>query len=144
VEEAGITHTLAELDIVLVAYSPLGRGFISGDIKSPDDFAADDFRRTIPRFQGQQFYKNLELLKAIEQMAAEKGITPSQLAIAWVVAKGHLPIPGTKRVKYVEQNIAAANMELSAEEMEKLEAIVPLGASTGDRYNEAGMSWIDQ
>jgi len=144
VEEARITDTLAALGIVLVAYSPLGRGFISGDIKSPDDFAADDFRRTIPRFQGGQFYKNLELLKAIEQMAAEKGITPSQLAIAWVVAKGHLPIPGTKRVKYVEQNIAAANMELSAEDMAKLEAIVPLGVSTGDRYNEAGMSWIDQ
>lgn len=144
VEEARITDTLAELGIGLVAYSPLGRGFISGDIKSPDDFAANDFRRTIPRFQGQQFYKNLELLGAIEKMAAEKDITPSQLAIAWVIAKGHLPIPGTKRVKYVEQNIAAANIELSAAEMAQLEAIVPLGLSTGDRYDAAGMSWIDQ
>lgn len=91
-------HRSLELGIVLVAYSPLVRGFISGDIKSPDDFAADDFRRTIPRFQGRQFYKNLELLKAIEQMAAEKGITLSQLAIAWVVAKGHLPATATMKL----------------------------------------------
>lgn len=144
VEEAGITDALAELGIGLVAYSPLGRGFISGDIKSPDDFAADDFRRTIPRFQGEQFYKNLELLQAIEKMAAAKGITPSQLAIAWVVTKGHLPIPGTKRVKYLEQNIAAAGMVLSEAEMAQLEAIVPLGLSTGDRYDAAGMSWVNQ
>lgn len=144
VEEAKITDTLTELGIGLVAYSPLGRGFISGDIKSPDDFATNDFRRSIPRFQGEQFYKNLELLQAIEKMAAEKGITPSQLAIAWVVTKGHLPIPGTKRVKYLEQNIAAAGMVLSEAEMAQLEAIVPLGLSTGDRYDATGMSWVDQ
>lgn len=143
VEEAGILDTLNQLGIGFVAYSPLGRGFISGDIKTPDDFAANDFRRTIPRFQGEQFYKNLELVDAIKQMAEEKGITPSQLAIAWVVSKGHLPIPGTKRVKYVEQNIAAAGMTLSADEITRLESIVPLGV-TGDRYDEAGMAWVDK
>jgi aryl-alcohol dehydrogenase-like predicted oxidoreductase len=144
VEEAGILETLADLGIGFVAYSPLGRGFISGDIQSPDDFAADDFRRNIPRFQGEQFYKNLELVSEISQLAREKGITPSQLAIAWVVAKGAVPIPGTKRVKYVEQNIAAASIQLSAEELNRLESIVPLGISTGARYDAAGMEWIDQ
>lgn len=144
VEEAGILTTLQELGIGFVAYSPLGRGFISGDtIKSPDDFPATDFRRTIPRFQGEQFYKNLELVKAIRQLAEEKEVTPSQLAIAWVIAKGHLPIPGTKRVKYVEQNIAASTIELSKDELEKLEEIVPLGTFTGNRYDEAGMAGID-
>lgn len=145
VEEAGILDTLQELGIGLVAYSPLGRGFLSGDmIKSPDDFPADDFRRSIPRFQGAQFYKNLELVAAIGQMAAEKDLTPSQLAIAWVIAKGHLPIPGTKRVPYVEQNIAAAGITLTAEELAKLEAIVPLGTFTGNRYDEAGMAGVDR
>jgi aryl-alcohol dehydrogenase-like predicted oxidoreductase len=144
VEEAGILDTLTDLGIGFVAYSPLGRGFISGDIKSPDDFAADDFRRSIPRFQGEQFYKNLELVREIGQLAQEKGITPSQLAIAWVVAKGGVPIPGTKRVKYLEQNIAAAGIQLSAEELNRLESIVPLGISTGARYDAVGMEWIDQ
>jgi aryl-alcohol dehydrogenase-like predicted oxidoreductase len=144
VEEAGVLDTLQELGIGLVAYSPLGRGFLTGElIKSPDDFAADDFRRSIPRFQGEQFYKNLELAEAIKQLAAEKSVTPSQLALAWVVSKGHLPIPGTKRVRYLEENIAAANITLSAEEMAKLEEIVPLGTITGDRYNEAGMAGVN-
>ncbi len=144
VEEAKITDTLNELGISLVAYSPLGRGFLTGDIKSPDDFAADDFRRNIPRFQGEQFYKNLELVTAINQLAAEKQVTPSQLAIAWVLAKGHVPIPGTKRVKYVEQNIAAADIVMSAEEMNRLEAIVPQGTPTGDRYDATTMATIDR
>ncbi len=144
VEEAKITDTLDELGISLVAYSPLGRGFLTGDIKSPDDFAADDFRRHIPRFQGEQFYKNLELVTAINQIAAEKQVTPSQLAIAWVLAKGHVPIPGTKRVKYVEQNIAAADITITPDEMNRLEAIVPLGAPTGDRYNADAMATIDR
>ncbi len=144
VEEAGILDTLHELGIGLVAYSPLGRGFLTGElIKSPDDLAADDFRRSIPRFQGEQFYKNLELVEAIKQLAAAKSVTPSQLALAWVVSKGHLPIPGTKRVKYLEENIAAGNISLSAEEMAKLEEIVPLGTITGDRYNEAGMAGVN-
>lgn len=145
VEEAGILNTLHELNIGFVAYSPLGRGFISGDndIKSPDDFPENDFRRSIPRFQGEAFYKNIELVNEIKKMAADKGITASQLAIAWVIAKGIVPIPGTKRVKYVEQNIAAAGITLTTEELERLEAIVPLGTSTGDRYDATGMAWID-
>ncbi len=144
VEEARITDTLAELGISLIAYSPLGRGFLTGDLKSPDDFPADDFRRNIPRFQGDQFYKNLDLVNAVNEIATEKNVTASQLAIAWVLAKGHVPIPGTKRVKYVEQNIAAADIVLSKEELERLEAIVPLGTSTGDRYDASSMAGIDR
>lgn len=143
-EEAGIVDTLTELGIGFVAYSPLNRGFLSGDIQKPEDFPENDFRKSIPRFQGEQFYKNVELVKAIQEMAHEKGITPSQLAIAWVVAKGMLPIPGTKRVKYVEQNIAAASIVLSAAEMDRLEEIVPLGMSTGARYEETIMASVDQ
>lgn len=143
-EEEDIIKTLNELGIGFVAYSPLGRGFVSGEIKTPEDFPANDFRRTIPRFQGEQFYKNLELVDAIKNLADEKQITPSQIAIAWVIAKGHLPIPGTKRVKYLEQNIEAAGIVLSSEEMDKLEAIVPLGISTGNRYDDAGMASVDR
>jgi aryl-alcohol dehydrogenase-like predicted oxidoreductase len=146
VEEAGILNTLQELGIGFVAYSPLGRGFLSGDIefKNPDDLPADDFRRSIPRFQGENFYKNIELVNELKRLADEKEVTPSQLAIAWVIAKGFLPIPGTKRVKYVEQNIAAASVSLTPEELDQLEAIVPLGTSTGDRYDQSGMQSIDQ
>ncbi len=144
VEEAGILDTLQGLGIGFVAYSPLGRGFLSGDIKSPGDFPENDFRKAIPRFQGEQFYKNIELVNEIKKLADEKGITPSQLAIAWIISKGFLPIPGTKRVKFVEQNIAAASIALSPTELEKLEAIVPLGTSTGARYDEANMAGIDQ
>lgn len=143
-EELGTLRGLEELGIGFVAYSPLGRGFLSGDITSPDDFPADDFRRSIPKFQGDQFQKNIELVHAIKAMASEKEITPSQLAIAWVLAKGALPIPGTKRVRYVEQNIAAARITLTADELERLEAIVPLGRSTGDRYEAVGMSMVDK
>ncbi|ARK09776.1 aldo/keto reductase [Fibrella sp. ES10-3-2-2] len=143
-EELGTLAGLAELGIGFVAYSPLGRGFLSGDITSPDDFPADDFRRSIPKFQGEQFQKNLDLVEAIKAMAGEKGITPSQLAIAWTIAKGALPIPGTKRVRYVEQNIAATSITLTATELERLEAIVPLGLSTGDRYESVGMSMVDK
>jgi aryl-alcohol dehydrogenase-like predicted oxidoreductase len=144
VEEAGITVTLQELGIGFVPYSPLGRGFISGDIKSPDDFAENDFRRSIPRFQGEQFYKNIELLEQINKLADEKQITPSQLALAWVLSKGYVPIPGTKRVKYVEQNIAAAGIILSSSEIEQLERIIPLGTITGDRYDSVNMQFINQ
>lgn len=143
-EEAGILDTLKELGIGFVAYSPLGRGFISGDIRSPDDFADDDFRKAIPRFQGEQFYKNIELVNAIKNLADKKSITASQLAIAWIISKGIVPIPGTKRVKYVEQNIAAATVALSQEEINRLESIVPLGTSTGARYDEANMQSINQ
>lgn len=144
VEEAGILDTLKKLEIGFVAYSPLGRGFISGEIKSPDDFAENDFRRQIPRFQGEQFYKNIELLKAIQNLADKRSITASQLAIAWIISKGFLPIPGTKRVKYVEENIASTQINLSAEELDTLESIVPLGTITGARYDDANMLAIDQ
>lgn len=143
-EEVGILDTLQKLGIGFVAYSPLGRGFLTGDIQKPEDFPEHDFRKNIPRFQGEQFYKNIELVNEIKKLADEKEITPSQLAIAWVISKGTLPIPGTKRVKYVEENIAAANITLSTEELNRLEAIVPLGMSTGDRYDAANMAGIDQ
>jgi len=141
-EEAGILDTLKELGIGFVAYSPVGRGFISGDIKSPDDFPENDFRRSIPRFQGEQFYKNVELVNAIKGLAESKNITAVQLAIAWIISKGFVPIPGTKRRKYVEENIAAASITLTAGELAQLETIVPLGLSTGDRYEAVGMSMV--
>lgn len=144
VEGAGIMATLADLGIGLVAYSPLSRGFLNGEIKSPDDFPANDFRRSIPRFQGEQFYSNIQLVNEIKQLAERKGITPSQLAIAWVIAKGAVPIPGTKRVKYVEENLAASHIALSKEEMEHLDSIVPVGAETGNRYDASGMAGIDK
>ncbi|WP_295120098.1 aldo/keto reductase [uncultured Chitinophaga sp.] len=144
IEQAGIVNTLQELGIGLVAYSPLGRGYLTGNIRTPEDLPADDFRNSMPRFQGEQFVKNLELAGAITAMAEEKSIQPSQLAIAWVLAKGHAPIPGTKRVKYLEQNIAAASISLSADDMNRLESIIPLGTFLGDRYDSASMNSIDQ
>lgn len=143
IEELGIIKTLNELGIGLVAYSPLGRGFLSGAIQSPDDFADDDFRRQIPKYQGAQFFKNLELVTEIKKMATEKNSTAVQLAIAWIIAKGHLPIPGTKRVNYVEENIAATKVMLTQEDLDRLEAIIPLGTVTGARYNEAGMLGVN-
>lgn len=144
VEEAGILDTMKELGIGFVAYSPLGRGFLNGELKSPDDFPADDFRRSIPKFQGEQFYKNIELVNEINKIAIEKNITISQLALAWIISKGILPIPGTKRIKYVEQNIASTEIVLSNNELERLESIVPLGTITGDRYDKSIMATIDQ
>ena len=143
-EETGFLNTLQELGIGFVAYSPLGRGFISGDIQKPEDFPEGDFRASMPRFQGEQFYKNLDLVNEIKKLATEKEITPSQLALAWVLSKGMVPIPGTKRRTYLEQNLGAAQVELSADEINRLEAIVPLGSSTGARYDAANMALIDQ
>jgi len=142
-EERGILDTLKELGIGFVAYSPLGRGFLSGQIRSIDDLPENDFRRAIPRFQDAHFYKNLDLVKAIETMANEKNITASQLALAWIISKGILPIPGTKKRKYVEQNIAATEIELSEGDLSKLENIVPLGTDTGKPYDEFSMGLID-
>ncbi|WDF61053.1 aldo/keto reductase [Flavobacterium sp. KACC 22758] len=143
IEEDGIIKTLEELQIGVVAYSPLGRGFISGEIQHPQDLAENDFRRTIPRFQGEQFYKNIELLNEIKLIADERKITASQLALAWVASKGFLAIPGTKRVKYVEQNIEAAQLVLTTEELNRLENIIPLGTITGNRYDESGMKSVN-
>ncbi len=142
-EERGTLELLRELGIGFVAYSPLGRGFLSGEIKSEADFPADDFRRGIPKFQGEQFQKNIELVEAIQKMAEAKGITTSQLALAWVISKGIVPIPGTKRRKWLEENIAASGIQLSAEDLAQLESIIPLGTVTGDRYDEAGMTMVN-
>jgi len=143
VEEKGVIKTLNELGIGFVAYSPLGRGFLSGNIKTIDDLPENDFRRGIPRFQEQHFHKNIELVEAIEAMAEEKGITSSQLALAWIISKGIIPIPGTKRRKYLEQNIEAASIQLNESDIEKLESIVPLGTDTGATYDEFGMGLLD-
>lgn len=143
VEEKGVLNTLNELGIGFVAYSPLGRGFLSGQIRTIDDLPENDFRRGIPRFQEQHFYKNIELVDAIESLANEKNITSSQLALAWIVSKGILPIPGTKRRKYLEQNIEAANIQLSDSDIHKLESIIPFGTDTGATYDEFGMGLLD-
>jgi aryl-alcohol dehydrogenase-like predicted oxidoreductase len=142
-EVNGLVETLNDLGVGFVAYSPLGRGFLTGDLKSPDDFPADDFRKAIPRFQGDNFYKNLELVKTILSLATQKGITSSQLAIAWTLAKGAIPIPGTKRVKYIEDNIAAGDVILSADELELLESVVPVGVISGDRYDQTSMAGVN-
>ena len=142
-EEKGVLKTLNELGIGFVAYSPLGRGFLSGQVRSIDDLPENDFRRGIPRFQEAHFHKNIELVEAIENLAKEKGITSSQLALAWIISKGIVPIPGTKRRTYVEQNIAASNIVLSEADMQQLEDIVPLGTDTGAPYDEFSMGLLD-
>lgn len=132
---------MKELKISLVSYSPLSRGFISGTINKPDDLESDDWRRYMTRFQNELLHKNMELLNKVKEMAEEKNITTSQLALAWIISKGHVPIPGAKRVKYIEENIAAAYMELSNNDIEKLESAIPLGTPTGDRYeNMSGVN----
>ncbi|MDQ0594517.1 aryl-alcohol dehydrogenase-like predicted oxidoreductase [Chryseobacterium ginsenosidimutans] len=143
VEEKGVLKTLNELGIGFVAYSPLGRGFLSGQIHSIDDLPENDFRRAIPRFQGDYFQKNIELVEAIENMAKERNVTSSQLALAWIMSKGIVPIPGTKRRKYVEQNIESTNIQLSENDLQKLESIVPLGTDTGAPYDEFSMGLLD-
>lgn len=142
-EERGVLKTLKELEIGFVAYSPLGRGFLSGQIRSIDDLPENDFRRGIPRFQENYFHKNIELVKAIEKMAEEKNINSSQLALAWIISKGIVPIPGTKRRTYLEQNIQATTVELSPQDLQKLESIVPLGTDTGAPYDEFSMGLLD-
>jgi aryl-alcohol dehydrogenase-like predicted oxidoreductase len=125
-----------ELGIGFVAYSPLGRGFLSGEIRSIDDLDEDDFRRHNPRFQGENFAKNLELVDRVREIATEKGVTPSQLALAWVLAQGDdvVPIPGTKRVRYLEENAAAADVTLTDDDLKRIDEAAPAGATAGDRY----------
>ena len=125
-----------ELGIGFVPYSPLGRGFLTGQLKSPADFGPDDFRVHSPRFQGENFQKNLELVAAVQQLAEQKGVSSAQLALAWVLAQGQdiVPIPGTKRVKYLSDNIGALNVVLSAAELQQLAEIAPLGVAAGARY----------
>ena len=143
VEEKGVIKTLNELGIGFVAYSPLGRGFLSGNIKTIEDLPENDFRRGIPRFQGEQFQRNIALVEAIENMSKEKEITSSQLALAWIISKGIVPIPGTKRRKYLEQNIAASDIQLTENDLATLESIVPLGTDTGNPYDEFSMGLLD-
>ncbi|MFC4209786.1 aldo/keto reductase [Pedobacter petrophilus] len=143
VEEKGVIKTLNDFGIGFVAYSPLGRGFLSGNIKTINDLPENDFRRGIPRFQEQYFHKNIELVEAIEDLAKQKQITSSQLALAWIISKGIVPIPGTKRRIYVEQNIEASNIILSDSDLSKLESIVPLGTDTGKPYDEFSMGLLD-
>jgi aryl-alcohol dehydrogenase-like predicted oxidoreductase len=128
-----------------VAYSPLGRGFLSGEIKRFDDLAADDYRRFQPRFQGENFDRNLRLVERIGEMATAKGCTPSQLALAWVMARGDdiVAIPGTKRRRYLEENLAAAEIPLGAEDLARIDEIAPRGAAAGTRYPEAFMKHLN-
>ncbi|GCE31877.1 oxidoreductase [Dictyobacter alpinus] len=142
--EAEILPTLRELGIGFVAYSPLGRGFLTGEIKKVQDLDANDFRRSDPRFQGENFARNVELVELVRQLAATKHATPGQIALAWLLHKGNdiVPIPGTKRLKYLEENIAATEIALSPEEMSQLEASI--GKSAGARYSETGMRAISR
>ncbi|MER5871424.1 aldo/keto reductase [Streptomyces sp. NPDC002044] len=134
IEQNGVLDTLRELGIGLVAYAPLGRGFLSGALTSPDDFAADDFRRTDPRFQGENFGRNLAVVDQVRRLAAEKGVTPSQLALAWTLRRGAVPIPGTKRRRYLEENAAATAVAVSDADLARIEAVAPRGVVSGDRY----------
>jgi aryl-alcohol dehydrogenase-like predicted oxidoreductase len=144
--EVEILPTVRELGIGFVAYSPLGRGFLTGQFKTPDDLPVDDVRRNHPRFQGENFGKNLDLVRKIEHLAAAKGCTPSQLALAWVLAQGQdiVPIPGTKRIKYLDDNLAAINVRLTREELAQIDALLPLGATSGERYHAQAMKAIDR
>ena len=141
--EAEVLPTCRELGIGFVAYSPLGRGFLSGRFSSPDELAENDFRRTQPRFQGANLEANRRIVAKLEEIAAEKDITLAQLAIAWVLAQGDdiVPIPGTKRRKYLEENAAAADVELSDQDLSRIEAELP--ETAGDRYDEAGMAAVN-
>jgi aryl-alcohol dehydrogenase-like predicted oxidoreductase len=140
-EDDGVLATCAELGIGFVAYSPIGRGFLSGEIRSIDDLDPKDFRRNNPRFQGENFVRNLELVDRVREIADGKGVTATQLALAWVMAQSDragnpaiVPIPGTKRVRYLEENAAAADVELTDEDLRKLDEAAPVGATAGDRY----------
>ncbi|MEC8455842.1 MAG: aldo/keto reductase [Pseudomonadota bacterium] len=135
-----------ELGIGFVPYSPLGRGFLSGEIKSVDDLAPDDFRRTNPRFMGENFQKNLDLVEAVKAIAADRGVTAAQLALAWVLAQGDdlIPIPGTRRVATLEQNVAAVDLALTPQDLARIDAVFPKGAAVGHRYAEAARAALNR
>jgi aryl-alcohol dehydrogenase-like predicted oxidoreductase len=145
VEDDGVLATVRELGIGFVPYSPLGRGFLSGKIRSLDDFDDDDFRRTSPRFQGANFDRNLELLDEVVAIAEAKAVTPSQLALAWVLAQGSdvVPIPGTRRIANLEENVAALDVHLSTEDLAAIERVAPAGVAAGERYAPAGMKSLN-
>ena len=144
--EAEVLPTCRELGIGYVAYSPLGRGFLSGRFKSPADFPEGDFRKNHPRFQGENFEKNIALVREVEAMAQDKGCTAAQLALAWVLAQGDdvVPIPGTKHVRYLDENIGALEVELSRDDLDRLDAILPPGAAAGERYHAQGMATVNR
>jgi len=146
IEENGVLATVRELGIAFVPYAPLGRGFLTGAIKSPEDFEADDYRRTSPRFQGENFQRNLELVRQVQQMAANKGITAGQLVLAWVLVQGEdlVPIPGTKRLNYLQENLGALEVVLTAEELKQINQAFPLGAAAGHRYPEAVIHTLER
>ena len=146
VEDDGVLATVRQLGIGFVAYSPLGRGFLSGQVRSLDDLAPDDFRRISPRFQGENFVKNLELVDRINQIARAKGVTPSQLALAWVLAQGPdvVTIPGTKRRRYLAENIGALDIVLTEEDLAEIDRAAPKGAALGDRYPEQLMAAVNR
>ena len=137
---------MRELGIGFVAYSPLGRGFLTGQIKSPEDFPEDDFRRFHPRFTGENFAKNIALVHEVEAMARDKGCTTAQLALAWVLAQGDdiVPIPGTKHRKYLDENIGALDVKLTPEDLRRLDEILPPGAAAGERYHAQGMAAVNR
>jgi aryl-alcohol dehydrogenase-like predicted oxidoreductase len=143
--EDEILPTCRELGIGFVPYSPLGRGFLTGQIQKFEDLAEDDYRRVSPRFQGDNFKKNLDLVHKIEEIANKKGCQPSQLALAWLLAQGDdiVPIPGTKRRKYLEENIGAVTIKLTKEELAQIEDAAPIGVAAGDRYVEAAMKSLN-
>jgi aryl-alcohol dehydrogenase-like predicted oxidoreductase len=132
----GVLATVRELGIGYVAYSPLGRGFLSGQIRKPSDLAEDDFRRHNPRFQGANFDRNLDLVDRVREIAAAKGVTPGQLALAWLLSRGDdvVPIPGTKRRSYLEENVAADDVRLTDDELRRLDEVFPPGVTAGERY----------
>jgi len=144
--ETEVIPTVRELGIGYVAYSPLGRGFLSGRFKSPADFPEDDFRKNHPRFQGENFEKNIKLVGEVEAMAREKGCTAAQLALAWVLAQGEdiVPIPGTKHIRYLDENIGALDVNLTSDELERLDEILPVGAAAGERYHARGMETVNR
>ncbi|WP_448207130.1 aldo/keto reductase [Azospirillum sp. sgz302134] len=144
--EDQILPTVRELGIGFVAYSPLGRGFLTGQFKKFEDLAPDDYRRNSPRFQGENFQRNLDLVRRIGEMARAKGCTPAQLALAWVMTRGQdvVPIPGTKRRTYLEDNVGALSVRLSADDLAAIDAACPPGAAAGTRYPEAGMQSVNR
>jgi aryl-alcohol dehydrogenase-like predicted oxidoreductase len=143
--EDELLATCKELGVAFVAYSPLGRGFLTGQYKSIDDFAPDDFRRMSPRFQGENFAKNLELVDQVAAIARTRNATPGQIALAWVLSRGDhiIPIPGTKRRTFLEENVAAVAIDLTADELAQIDAIAPKGAAAGERYPAALMSSVN-
>jgi aryl-alcohol dehydrogenase-like predicted oxidoreductase len=142
--ENGVLETCERLGVGFVPFSPLGRGFLTGALKSPDDFAADDYRRTSPRFQGENFTKNLELVGRVRELAADKRCSPAQLALAWVLAQGEhiVPIPGTRRLRNLDENLGALDVRLTDEELQEIDAVFPAGVFAGARYSDGMMKLV--